>query len=94
MKTAALPPVRIEPDLRQELEAVLGEGESISAFVAGAVRGAVAYRRARSDFLASGEAAWAEYQRTGQARTAEEVFDRLEARISARRRELGGKTAR
>ena len=94
MKTAALPPVRIEPDLRQELEAVLGEGESISAFVAGAVRGAGADRRAPADFLAHGEAPSGRDQRTGQARTAEEVFDRLEARISARRRELGGKTAR
>lgn len=89
MKCATLPPVRVEAELREELEAVLGADESISAFVADAVRGAMAYRRAQTDFPARGEAAWNEYQRTGQASPADEVFDRLDARIAARRATLG-----
>ena len=41
MKSATLPAVRVEPELRNELEAVLGVTESISAFVEAAVRNAV-----------------------------------------------------
>lgn len=57
--------MRVEPEFRNELEAVLGETETISAFVEQAVRGAVNYRRTQAGFLARGEQAWQEYQRTG-----------------------------
>lgn len=88
MKTATLPAVRVEPELRRELEAVLGSTESISAFVEDAVRGAVNYRRAQAEFLARGERAWQEYQRSGVSRPAGEVFDRIQSRIDERRRVL------
>ena len=88
MKSATLPAVRVEPELRSELESVLGETETISTFVEQAVRGAVNYRRAQAEFLARGERAWQEYQHTGQSRPASEVFDRIQERIDARRREL------
>jgi hypothetical protein len=88
MKSATLPAVRIEPELRNELEAVLSETETISSFVEHAVRGAVNYRRTQAEFLARGEQAWQEYQRTGQSRLAGEVFDRIQNRIDARRQEL------
>ena len=88
MKSATLPAVRIEPELRQELEAVLSETETISAFVEQAIRGAVNYRRTQAEFLARGEQAWQDYQQTGQSRPAAEVFDRIQNRIEARRREL------
>jgi len=67
---------------------MLSETETISAFVELAVRGAVNYRRAQAKFLARGERAWREYQRTGQSIPAAEVFDRLQSRIDARRQEL------
>jgi hypothetical protein len=41
MKSATLPVVRVEPELRDELEAVLGKTQTISAFVEEAVRGPV-----------------------------------------------------
>jgi hypothetical protein len=88
MKSATLPAVRIEPELRNELEAVLSETETISSFVEHAVRGAVNYRRTQAEFLARGEQAWQEYQRTGQSRPAGEVFDRIQNRIDVRRQKL------
>lgn len=88
MKSATLPAVRIEPELRTTLEAVLEESETISSFVEEAVRGAVNYRRAQAEFLARGEAAWQSYLRTGQSKPAAEVFDRVEQLIEKRRQGL------
>ncbi|MDP9973505.1 hypothetical protein J2W39_004764 [Variovorax paradoxus] len=88
MKSCTLPAVRVEPELRAELEAVLGEEETISTFVADAVRRAVDFRRVQTDFHARGEAAWQDYLRTGVSHPVDEVFDRVQARIDARRREL------
>jgi len=83
-----LPAVRVEPKLRAELESVLGKEETISTFVADAVRRAVDFRRVQTHFLARGESAWQDYLRTGVSHPVDEVFDRLQARIDARRREL------
>ncbi|MDP9965377.1 Arc/MetJ-type ribon-helix-helix transcriptional regulator [Variovorax paradoxus] len=88
MKSCTLPAVRVEPELRAELESVLGKGETISTFVADAVRRAVDSRRVQTHFRARGEAAWQDYLRTGVSHPVDEVFDRLQARIDARRREL------
>jgi hypothetical protein len=44
MKTATLPPIRVAPDFRIELEGVLEQGESLSQFVESAVRTTVAKR--------------------------------------------------
>ena len=53
-----------------------------------AVRRAVDFRRVQTDFHARGEAAWQDYLRSGVSHPVDEVFDRVQARIDARRREL------
>jgi hypothetical protein len=88
MKSATLPAVHVEPEFQAELESVLGEAETVSAFVEQAVRGAVKYRRTQGEFLARGEQAWREYQLNGESRPACEVFDRAQKLIDARRQEL------
>jgi hypothetical protein len=88
MKACTLPAVRVEPELRAELESVLGKEETISTFVADAVRRAVNFRRVQTDFHARGEVAWQGYLRNGVSHPVDEVFDRVQARIDARRREL------
>lgn len=45
MKTAMLPPIRVTPDFRFELEGVLKQGETLSQFVKNAVRTTVAKRK-------------------------------------------------
>lgn len=88
MKTATLPAVRITPELKHELQAVLGDAETVSAFVEQAVRGAVNFRRTQMEFLARGEQAWHQYQQLGQSRPADAVFDDIQQRIDARRHAL------
>lgn len=58
MKTSILPQVRVDPELRANLETVLRPGETLSSFIEDTVRSAVEYRRAQSEFEARGEAAW------------------------------------
>ena len=90
MKTAAIPSIRIEPQLRAELEAVLGEGESLSSFVEASVRSSVEYRRMQTEFHARGQAAWEEFQRTGVSYSVEEVVAKLHAKVDAKRKQFAG----
>lgn len=43
---------------------------------------------ARAQFYARGERAWQQYRRTGVARPVDAVFDEIDARVDARRREI------
>jgi hypothetical protein len=88
MKTAILPQVRVEPELRAELEAVLRDGETLSGFVETTVRNAIEYRRAQAEFHARGEAAWQSYRRDGVGHAAGEVIAELRGKLEARRRSL------
>lgn len=90
MKTSVIPQVRVEPELRAELDSVLGEDETISDFVEGAVRRAVEHRRIQTEFRARGQAAFEHYQRTGISHPAKEVFNGLQAKLDARRKQLLG----
>lgn len=85
MKTATLPPVRVAPDFRQELEGVLEEGETLSQFVENAVRSVVERRKQQAEFVRRGIAAIQETQRNGSGIRAEQVVARLEAKLNAAR---------
>lgn len=91
MKTAILPQVRVEPELRADLESVLYEGETLSDFLEATVRRAVEHRQIEAEFHARADAAWANYQRTGISHSTDEVLARLQAKIDAKRVELRGK---
>ncbi len=88
MKTAVIPQVRVEPELRAELEAVLKEGETLSEFVEKSVRSAAEFRRVQEEFHARGEAAWQHFRRTGETRSTDEVVAELRKRTEARRQQL------
>jgi Arc/MetJ-type ribon-helix-helix transcriptional regulator len=90
MKSAVIPQVRVEPQLRAELDAVLAENETLSEFVEGAVRRAVEFRRVQAEFHARGEASWQAYLRDGQSKSSEEVFAGLQKKIDAKRKQLLG----
>lgn len=85
MKAATLPPVRVAPDFRQELEGVLEEGETLSQFVESAVRRVVEKRMHQAEFVRRGIAAIQETQRTGSGIPAEQVIARLETKLNAAR---------
>lgn len=85
MKTATLPPIRVAPDLRQELEGVLEQGETLSQFVESAVRSVVERRKHQAEFVRRGIAAIEQTQRSGTGIPAEQVVARLEVKLSAAR---------
>jgi hypothetical protein len=89
MKTAVIPQVRVEPELRAELESVLRQGETLSDFVEASVRNAVEYRRTQTRFQARAQTAWEHYERTGASVSGKDVVAKLQAKLDAKRKKLG-----
>lgn len=85
MKTATIPPIRVEPSFRFEIEDVLEQGESLSEFVESAVRTIVQKRKTQAEFVRRGIAAIEETKRTGDGIPAEVVIAKLEAKVAAAR---------
>ena len=85
MKTATIPPVRIEPELRDQLEQVLAEGESLAAFVESAVRASVHQRQAQAEFVRRGLASLARAREQGSYVSADGAVERLAAKLQAAR---------
>ena len=85
MKTATLPPIRVAPDFRLELEGVLEQGESLSQFMENAVRATVAKRKNQAEFIRRGIAAIEATKRDGSGVPAEVVIAKLEAKLAAAR---------
>jgi hypothetical protein len=86
MKTATLPPIRVAPDFRLELEGVLVPGETLSQFVESAVRSVVEKRKHQAEFELRGITAIQDTQRAGTGIPAEQVVARLQRRLDAARR--------
>ena len=91
MKTATLPPLRVEPGLREAAESVLQEGESLSGLMEKSLRDEVNRRRNQAEFIARGLAAREEAKRTGVYYTADEVHAELHAMLAAAEAKAAGK---
>lgn len=85
MKTATLPPLRVEPELRKSVERLLVPGETVSTFVERAVRDMVERRQADETFGERALAARARAQATGRYRSAADVLGSLRAQVKAAR---------
>lgn len=83
MKTATIPSLRVEPELRQAAESLLHEGESLSSFVEEAVRENIARRRLRNEFIARGLAARDSAQQSGRYVASDTVLEKLATRLAA-----------
>ncbi len=81
MKTATIPSLRVDPELRQSAESVLAEGESLSSFVEQAIRATVAQRLAEREFIARGLLARDNARRGGVYVEAADVVSRLEGML-------------
>ena len=84
MKTAQLPPVRVEPAVREEIESVLQEGESLSQFVEAAAVQAARRRKAQQAFLARGRASMARAKETGEFHSLHGALDQMRERLDRR----------
>lgn len=78
MKTASLPSLRVDPELRQAAESVLQDGESLSGFIEQSIRAQIEYRRSQKEFIDRGLAAREDARRTGDYFSAEDVLCELD----------------
>ena len=83
MKTATLPSLRVEPELRDAAESVLHEGETLSGFIEASVRETIERRRARAEFMARGMASREEALRSGVYFAADKVHAELGQMLAA-----------
>ena len=94
MRSATFPPIRVEPEVRAEVEAVLREGETLTQFIEEAVVAAAAWRRVQSEFVTRGEAAIERWKREGGGHGVDAVMDNLQARLDNAKRRAAQRTAR
>jgi hypothetical protein len=86
MKTATLPPLRVEPQLRKAVERLLEPGETLSTFVEQAIRQSVERRQADAEFGARALASRKKARSTGRYHSAGDVLAALEAQVASARR--------
>lgn len=87
MKTATMPALRVQPELRQAAEEILRPGETLSAFVEDSLRRNVAFRRTQQEFIARGLTARDEAKKIGVYFSSEEVLSELDAIIASAKKE-------
>lgn len=86
MKTASLPPIRVDPRVKKEIEAVLEPGETLSSFIVRAVTKTAAVRRVQHEFVERAEARSKAAHRSGRHVTADAVYRRLELALTKARK--------
>lgn len=84
MKTAQLPPVRVEPSVRAEIESVLRQGETLSQFVENATVQAAQRRKSQQEFLERGRDSLKRAKKNGQYYSANDALDAMQARLDKR----------
>jgi len=90
MKTAAIPAVRVSPELRRAAEDLLQAGETLSGFVEDAVRRNVEFRQAQKAFIERGLASADAARQSGKYVSSEEVLGKLAARLANARKKSAG----
>ena len=82
MKTATIPSLRVDPELRHAAESVLQDGETLSGFVELSLRANIERRRLQQEFVARGLASREQARLTGEYYPAEDVQRELEAMLT------------
>lgn len=82
MKTASIPSLRVDPELRSAAESVLQEGETLSSFVEQSLRANIQRRRAQQEFIARGLAARDAARTSGEYFAADDVLRELDERLA------------
>ena len=92
MKTATLPPLRVQPEIRDAVESLLETGETLSSFVEQAVLERIERRRYQSEFITRGLVARDNARETNQYISADDVLADLGAMLkSAKSKKLTAK---
>ena len=82
MKTASIPSLRVNPELRQAAESVLQNGETLSSFVEQSLRANIERRRVQQEFIARGLTARDEARQTGEYFADDEVLREMDDLLS------------
>ncbi len=82
MKTATMPALRVQPELRKAAEEILRPGETLSAFVEDSLRRNVEFRRTQQEFIARGLASRDAAKKSGVYFSSEEVLAELDTIIA------------
>ncbi|MGS0741577.1 YlcI/YnfO family protein [Glaciimonas sp. GG7] len=82
MKTASMPPLRVDPALRSAAEAVLYQGETLSSFMEQSLRANIEHRQVQQAFHTRGIAARDEAALNGEYFAAEDVLQELDDMLS------------
>ena len=82
MKTASMPSLRVDPELRHDAESVLRDGETLSSFMEQALRSSIQSRRVQKEFIARGLTSRDEAKRTGEYFSADDVLVEMQDMLS------------
>lgn len=88
-KNSLLPSVRVGAELRQQVEKVLAEDESLSSFIEASVRSEIHERLTRQAFLLRGLQSKAQAEKTGVYYSADHVMGRLDDTLANRKAKKG-----
>lgn len=83
MKTATIPPLQIDHELRQAAEDSLTDGETLAGFVEQSIREAVERRRHQREFIARGLASRDDARASGIYISADDVIAKLDAKLAS-----------
>jgi len=83
MKSTTIPPLRVSPEIRQQAEAALEEGETLSTFMLDALRRNIDLRVAQKEFVARGLASASRARKTGKYISTDRVIAKMTRRLSA-----------
>lgn len=83
MKTASIPSLRVNPELREAAESVLQAGETLSSFVEQSLRENISRRQLQRDFIARGLAARDVARQSGEYLAADVVLGELDELLAA-----------
>ena len=81
MKTATIPSLRVEPELRRAAEELLNEGESLSNFVEQSLREGIERRRLHTEFIQRGLLSRDNAKTSGRYVDSDTVIGRLGAML-------------
>lgn len=89
MKTATIPSLRVDPELRHAAESVLQDGETLSSFVEQSLRSNIERRRFQQEFVARGLVSREGARLIGEYFPAEEVQRELEGMLAQAEAKVG-----
>lgn len=92
-RTATLPPIRIAPETKASLEAVLRDGESLTQFIENAVRREAAFRTEQNAAIARAKEALRCADSGSGLMTAEDFLSGMETRAMAAQQRIRGAMA-